>query len=117
MGDVDDAFVKGQAAAHRKQQHRNDQPPEIEFLPVSEWVLLVRGLLAAAHPEQQQQLVAGIDHGVKGLGQHGGAAGDDGGREFGDGDDQVGCDRTIDGDRLFPARIVTPAPYRVASSS
>ena len=61
-----------------------------------EGVLFIGGSLAQADSQQQQAAVARIDNRVDPLRQHGGAAAEPGGHEFGRGDNQIRDQRRID---------------------
>nr|WP_201742006.1 hypothetical protein [Mangrovicoccus ximenensis] len=70
---------------------------------MAERVLFIGGPAAAAQAEEQQALIAGIDHRMHRLGQHRGAAGDERGRELGNRDGKVGHDGADDRDGAFAA--------------
>ncbi len=58
---------------------------------------VVGGLFAAMDAEQDQRLIAGVDQRVNALRYHRRAAGEEGGGEFGDGNQKIGRNRAVHG--------------------
>ncbi len=89
MGDVDDAFVDRNARAKRKDEHGDDEAPEIELAAVAEGMELVGRALGCTAAPHQQQLVGRIDDAVHAFGQHRRGTGDRGRDELRHGDAEV----------------------------
>ena len=89
------AFIEGNAGTDGEDQNGDDERPEEDLGAVAERVLVVGRPLGALHAEQQQALIAGIDHGVHRLREHGRRAGDERSREFTDRNQGVTDQRSV----------------------
>ena len=92
-----DALIEGEPGAERKDQHGDDEAPEIQFAPMAEGMLAVRRLLRPVLAVKQEQFVAGVDEGMEALAEHRRAAGKQRGGEFGDGDEEIADEGGVDG--------------------
>ena len=114
VADVLDAFIERHAAAQPKDQHRDDQAPEIELLAVPERMLRRRGPVAQPQTDQQQDTVESVDRRVNAFRQHGRAARHARDDELGYGDRYVGADRAIDCNFGFGHVCMVTEPDRSA---
>ena len=83
MLDVPDALVNGYPGADTENQDGHHEGPEIDFLPVTEWVLGVGQAPGTVQAHQEKDLVACIHDRVDALGEHGTAAGERRGAQLG----------------------------------
>src|SRR5262249_10327103 len=81
--DVVDPFVYRDPRPEREDEQGHDEAPEVELPPVAEGMVRVRRPGGPTEPVEQQQLVAGVGHGVDRFAEHGGAAREQGGGELG----------------------------------
>ena len=91
-----DALVDRYAGADGEDQKRHDEAPEIDLAAMAERVGAVGLGARAAQAVEQQHLVAGVDQRMHAFRQHRGRAGDRGGDELGDRDQQVADERGVD---------------------
>ena len=91
-----DAFVEGDPGAECEQQQRDDKAPEVEFATVTERMRRIRRACRLPHAVEQQELVAGIDHGMDGFRQHRRRAGQPCGDEFGQRYEQIARGGRVD---------------------
>ena len=96
MADVLHAFVERHASPQAEDQHRHDQAPEVQLFAMAEGMLRRSRPVAELESDEQQDAVERIDGGVDPFGQHRRTACDAGDDELGDGDRDVGRDRTVD---------------------
>ena len=85
-----DALVDGVARSEHEDPDGCEQRPEVALHAVAERMLDVGGLLTAFERRQQEDLVQGVGHRVRGFGEHGCRAGDQTTDGLGDRDGQVG---------------------------
>jgi hypothetical protein len=52
------------------EQHRHDKCPEVRVHPVDERMGAIGRALAQPHPQEEEDLVAGVGDGMKRLGKH-----------------------------------------------
>ena len=93
VADLRDALVDREHAAQAEQDEGHHERPEVAFASVAERVLGGRCPAGALLPQQEERLVAGVGHGVHGLGQHRRRAREQEPPRTGDGDAQVGEQR------------------------
>jgi hypothetical protein len=62
--------MQREIGAQAKNDQRDDERPEIQFLAVPERMQFVWRSLAPSNPEQQQELVTGISGRMNRLGEH-----------------------------------------------
>src|SRR5215831_13879647 len=112
-----DPLIERHQRAQAEDHHRDDKDPEIELQPIAEGVLRVGRLLGAAHAEEQQELVPGIDRRMDRFAVHGRAVGDQRRPEFADRDRDIAGDRRDDDPerarmfRHYPASAAPPLCY------
>lgn len=96
MLELVDALVDREGAAAEEDQQGHQEGVEIDFAAVAERETGIRRLLRPLQPDEQQDLVGGVDHRVDALGQHGARAGEEGADELRHGDRQVGAGGGVD---------------------
>jgi hypothetical protein len=68
--ELEDAVADREDGARDEDQHGGEKGPEEPLLPVPEWMLVVRVLLAEGQRGQEKGLVRRVGHRVGGLRQH-----------------------------------------------
>lgn len=104
MQDVTDSFVHRHARTEAEDEERDDEAPEIELTSMTERVVRVGRPRRSPETVKEQQLISGVDEGMHRLAHHRGAAGDLGGGELRQGDEEIPHEGGTDDARGFAAR-------------
>src|SRR5690242_3157222 len=97
LANVYDALENRHACAEHKQQNGDDEAPEVDFASITERMLFIRTARGSLQAVEKEKLIAGVDDRVDAFAEHRRAAGDGGGRKFGNDNKQVsGSGRVYD---------------------